>query len=121
MDKDFARGKAQPQPPPSRRQLVAVDDVAGSIRLHDFDRLQVCPPVHLEAGCIVAVERRYREDAGIVDPDHLARVDVDDRRQALDRMGGLVVARTAAEEYEALPDAPAALVLAPEYARRPQT
>src|SRR5262249_59216107 len=114
-----ARREAHPQAPFAPRHLVAVDDVARSLRLHDLDRLQIGSPALLEAGRVVAVEQWYRKDAGIVDPDHLAPVDVDDRRQALDRMGVLVVVRVRAEEHETLHDAAGHPLPATANPRRP--
>ena len=64
-------------------------------------------------GGVVALLRRQGPMAVFLDADDLHRVEIDDRPQALDRLGVAVVGRVGAEEAERPGQAPVSVLLGP--------
>src|SRR5580693_5893693 len=116
----FARRKADAEPPATPLDSPAIDSEAGTLRLDDFDGLEIRSPTLLEARCEIAFVARHWNDAEIVDPQHLAAIDVDKGAQPLDGVSILIVVRVVAYPRDRLDQAAADLIWMPEHATGPR-
>ena len=112
----FARGEADPQPPLLPAQLVARQREARPLRLGDLDRLEVRPPAS-RRGVVVGRLGGDADDAVILDLEHLARVEIDDADEVVDRVRVRVVARVRAHVYQRTHEPAPAVVGAVEAGR----
>ena len=93
---------------------------AHAVGLLDVDRAQMAAGLRDELAVVVVVGLRHRRDAVVVDPDDLHPLDVDDRVEALDRVGVEVVVRARLDPAEGVAEMPAFLALDAEIAGRPR-
>src|SRR5580693_435302 len=116
----FARGEADAEPPAAPLDSPAIDSETRTLRLDDFDGLEIRSPTLLETRCEIAFVAWHRNDAEIVDPQHLAAINVDKGAQPLDGVSILIVVRVVAYPRDRLDQAAADLIRMAEHATGPR-
>ena len=115
----FPGREPHPQMPLLPHHAPAIHGETRPVRLRDLQRLQiVAEPLH-ELGAVVAVIRRQRDQAVVVDPNYLHAVEVHHRGHALDGSRIPVVGGTRAHKVAAQHQSSPFLILEPVVACRP--